>query len=42
MAEYSLVRLRTAVRGAEPIVPWLSARLCQKSGRVSEEAELCT
>jgi hypothetical protein len=41
MAEFSLVGLSTAVCGAEPIVPWFSARLCYESDRVSDEAELC-
>ncbi len=41
MAEFSLVGLSTAVCGAEPIVPWFSARLCCESDRVSDEAELC-
>jgi hypothetical protein len=42
MAEYSLVGLSTAVRGAEPMVLWFSARLCYESDRVSDKAELCT
>ncbi len=42
MAEYSVVRLSTAMCGAEPTVPWCSARLCYESDRVSDKAELCT
>ncbi len=39
MAEYSLVGLSSAVCGAEPIVPWFSARLCYEADRVSDEAD---
>jgi hypothetical protein len=42
MTEYSLVGLSTAVCGAEPIVPWFTARQCHESDRVSDKGELCT
>jgi hypothetical protein len=42
MAEFSPVRLSTAVCEAETIVLWFSARLSQKSDRVSDKAESCT
>ncbi len=42
ITECSPVGLSTAVCGAEPIVPWFSAGLCEKSDRVSDKAESCT
>jgi hypothetical protein len=42
MAECSPVRLSTAVCEGEPTVLWFTARLCHKSERASNEAELCT